>query len=175
MKFTQTFLPLVLALGATAGPTRVVRNLASIESAISAIQSAVVALDTTEKAYTGGNPSALQIASNAVVTATNAGTATANASGDLSDLDALSLVSPIQTLTTDVQDAVNDLIAKKSAIVAAGAETQILANLIQQNSSATALANAITAKIPAVLQNTAASLSAGITNAIEQGITAFSN
>jgi hypothetical protein len=132
-------------------------------------------LDAVEKAYTGGDTTALQNASDAVVSATNAGTDTANASADLSDTDALQLVSPIQSLTTDVQDAVNDIIAIKSEIAAAGAQSQTLSDLIAQNTSAIALANAITAKVPAELQRTAASLAAGITNAIQQGIDAYSS
>jgi hypothetical protein len=175
MKFSASLLSLVLALSATATPTPVKRDAASIESAIASIASAVNALDTTEKAYTGGATTALQTASDAVVSATNAGTTTANASGDLSDLDALSLVTPIQDLTTDVQTAVTDIINLYDLISAAGAVSQTLNDLIAQNTSATALANAITAKVPADLQSTAAGLSAGITDAIQKGITAYSS
>jgi hypothetical protein len=175
MKFSAPLLSLALALSAAATPTPVRRDLASIQSAIANIATAVNTLDAAEQAYTGGDTTTLQNDSNAVVSATDAGTAVANASGDLSDLDALGLVSPIQSLTTDVQNAINDIIAIKTAIVAAGSQTQTLNDLIQQNTSATALANAITAKVPTDLQSTAASLAAGITNAIQQGIDAYSS
>ncbi|KIN00390.1 hypothetical protein OIDMADRAFT_180632 [Oidiodendron maius Zn] len=175
MKFSSTLLSLALALSATATPTPVRRDLASIQSAIANIATAVNTLDAAEKAYTGGDTTTLQTDSDAVVSATDAGTAAANASGALSDLDAIELVSPIQSLTTDVQNAINDIIAIKSAVVAAGSQAQTLSDLIQQNTSATALAVAITAKVPTVLQSTAASLAAGITNAIQEGITAYSS
>jgi hypothetical protein len=175
MKVSATLLAIALAFSAIATPTPVQRDLPSIESAIANVATAVQALDAVEKAYTGGDTTTLQNASDAVVSATNAGTDTANASADLSDTDALQLVSPIQSLTTDVQDAVNDIIAIKSEIAAAGAQSQTLSDLIAQNTSATALPNAITAKVPAELQPTAASLAAGITNAIQQGIDAYSS
>lgn len=173
MKVSSSIIALALALGATAAPSRVQRDAASIESAIANIATAVNALDAAEKAYTGGDTTTLQNDSDAVVSATDAATATANASGDLSDLDAVGLISPIQTLTTDVQNAINDIIAIKSLISQAGSQAETLNDLIAQNTSATALANAITAKVPAELQSTAASLAAGITNAIQQGITAY--
>lgn len=173
MKVSSSLIALALALGATASPTRVQRDAASIESAIANIATAVNALDAAEKAYTGGDTTTLQTDSDAVVSATDAATTVANASADLSDLDAIGLVSPIQSLTTDVQNAINDIIAVKSLIVAAGSQAQTLSDLIAQNTSATALASAITAKVPADLQSTAASLAAGITNAIQEGITAY--
>lgn len=175
MKFSSAILALSLAFSATASPTRVQRDAASIESAIANIATAVKALDAAEKAYTGGDTTTLQNDSDAVVSATDAATSVANASGNLSDLDAVGLVSPIQGLTTDVQDAINDIIAIKSQISAAGKVTTTLNDLIAQNTSATALSNAITAKVPTDLKSTAASLSAGITDAIQKGITAYSS
>jgi hypothetical protein len=175
MHITSPLLALGLAFVAITSPIVKPRDLASIEAAIANIETAVNALDAAEVAYTSGDPSAVQSASDAVVNATNAGTATADASADLSETDALSLVSPIQALTTDVQTAVNDIIAKKTEIEAAGYGAQTLTDLTQQNTSATELANAITAKVPADLQSTAASLAAGITDAIQEGITAYSS
>ncbi|KIM96778.1 hypothetical protein OIDMADRAFT_32693 [Oidiodendron maius Zn] len=174
MKLSISILTVALALGVTATPTPIKRDLASIESALANIATAVLTLDATEQAYTGGDTTTLQTDSDAVVAATNAGTAVANASGALSIFDAIGLVSPIQSLTTDVQNAINDIISIKSAIVAQGAQTQTLNDLIAQNTSATALSAAITAKVPAGLQSIAAQLAAGITNAIEQGIAAYS-
>lgn len=173
MKFTSTLTILGLVLSASATPVNV-RTLATIEAAITSVENAVNALDAAEKAYTGGSTTALQSASDAVVAATNAGTTVANASPALSDSDAIALVTPIQTLVADVQAAVKDLIAKKTQIIAAGSGAVTLADLIQQNTSSTALANAITAKIPADLQAVAAELSGEIITAIESGITAFS-
>jgi hypothetical protein len=175
MYITLTLLTLGLALIATTSPIVRPRDLASIEAAITTIETAVNALDAAEVAYTSGDPTAIQSASDAVVTATNAGTATADASADLSETDALSLVSPIQALTTDVQNAVNEIIAKQTEIEAAGYGAATLADLIAQNTSATELANAITAKTPAALQSIAATLAAGITDAIQEGITAYSS
>ena len=175
MKFSAPLLSLALALSATATPTPIQRDLASIQSAISNIATAVNALDAAEKAYTGGDITTLQNDFDAVVAATSAGAAVANASGDLSNLDAVRLISPIQNLTTDIKNAISAIIAIKPAVVAAGSQTQILNDLTLQNTSATALAKAINSKVPVSLQNTAASLAAGITNAIQQGVDAYSN
>jgi hypothetical protein len=173
MKFTSSLAILGLVLSASATPLTV-RTLATIEASITSIETAVNALDAAEKAYTGGATTALQTASNNVVSVTDAGTTVANASPALSDSDALALITPIQTLVADVQAAVKDLIAKKTQILAAGAGAVTLASLIQQNTSSAALANAITAKVPADLQTVAAELSGEIVTAIESGITAFS-
>jgi len=149
-------------------------QLSVIEGVITTIEGKVSSLDTTVKAYNGGSDvSALQSASDGIVSATNSGVSTVKGSADLSETDALGLTSPVQTLTTDIQTSVNDLISKKPQLEAACQGAKVLADLQQQKTAAAALSAAITSKVPTALQSIASQLSAGITEAIQKGIDAF--
>jgi hypothetical protein len=164
----------VVVLSAIGFSLNVVADLASIEGVISKIESDVNAFDTAVKAYSGGSGySDLESASQTIVTDTNTGVSTVKASADLSESDALSLTSPVQALTADIQTAIDDLIAKKSQIEAACQGPAVLASLQSQNTAAVALADAITSKVPSSLQSVASQLSAGISTAIQKGISAY--
>lgn len=173
MKFSATLISLALAICVTSTPTPLKRDIASIQAAIGDISTAVVALDDLELAYTGGDYSGLQAGNAAVVAATNTGTDVANASDNLSEIDSLGLVGPIQTLTTQVQSAVQHIIDIQQPITDAGGATDTLNDLITQKASATAFATAVTAKVPDSLKDLAAQLAAGITDAIQEGIDAY--
>jgi len=166
MKFTAAVALLGFGLN-------VAGQLATVEGVITAIQNKVDTFDSAAKSYTGGAPTALQSASDDVISTTNSGVTTVNGSADLDETDALGLTEPVQTLTTHITTAINDLIAKKAQIVAACAGAATLTDLNNQKTAASALATAITSKVPTSLQPIASQLSAGITAAIQKGIDAF--
>jgi hypothetical protein len=184
MKFLSTIILSTLSLSLNAvgtptvearGPSLVERDLATVTGVISAIQAKVKALDSAINSYNGGDVSAVQSASDSVVSAINSGVATVKGSGDLSQNDALQLPGPVQELTKDVQSAVNDIISKKDKIVAACQGAQTLKDLQQQKTASGALADAITSKVPSSLQGIASQLSSGITAAIQKGIDSYQN
>jgi len=169
---------LALAIGAFSEPiprtpTRVQRDLPTIESVLAGISADVNTLDTDVKAFTGGDTSTVIGDSDTLLAAIQAGTTTVQGTSSLSQDEALSLVSSVQTLNSSIATTVGDLIAKKCALVTAGAGPQTLQALQSQASAASALADAITSKVPSALQQTAAALSAGVAASLQSGVTAF--
>jgi hypothetical protein len=181
MKFTTTS---VIAIGlsaqALANPTNVVRkstkvqrDLAAFESVVSAVDAAVKQFDSDVKAYTSGDVSKLLSDSQSIITVTNSGVSNLQSEPVLSANDAFSLTSPVQGLSADVKTSIDDLVAKKSALVAAGAGGQVESGLQAQYTAAQSRATVISNKVPSSLAGVAAELSSGITDAIQSGIDAF--
>ncbi|KKK18224.1 hypothetical protein P175DRAFT_0533328 [Aspergillus ochraceoroseus IBT 24754] len=178
MKFTALF-ALGLASAALATPTKVAREPSLIErdssptSVLAAISAKVSDLASAVSAYSGGDPSAVQSASDAVITVTNSGVATIKSGADLTNADALALTSPVQDLTTQIKGVVSDLIDKKSKFEAACAAGQVLTSLNDQYTAASNLAKVLSAKVPSALSSIAEELSSGITAGIQKGIDAY--
>lgn len=180
MKFTTSIVALGLAAQAMATPTLVERkatvvkrDIAAFQSVLSGIQDVVSSFDTDVKAYTGGSGDNLISDSTDIITATNKGVTTLSSQATLSETDALGLTSPVQDLTKEIQTAIGDLIDKKSQLVAAGRGATVESSLNDQYDAAKKLSDTITSKVPSELSGIAASLAAGITDAIQKGIDAF--
>lgn len=180
MKFTTSIVALGLAAQALATPTlverkptAVKRDIGAFTSVIAGIQDVVSTFDTDVKAYSGGDTSKLLSDSSSIISTTNKGVTTLSGQDTLSETDALGLTSPVQDLTKEIQTAINDLIDKKSQLVAAGEGATVESSLQDQYNAAKKLADTITSKVPSELSGIAASLSAGITDAIQKGIDAF--
>lgn len=181
MKFSAfSLLTLGLTTGVFANPTKVIRepslvqrDLTAITGVLSEVSSKVDALGSAINSYSGGDPSSVNSASDDLISTIKSGVSTVQASGDLSSTDALGLTSPVQDLTKKVEGVVDSLISKKADFVAAGAGPTVYRSLQDQYDASKSLSDSITSKVPEALQDIAASLSAGITNAIQKGLDAY--
>ncbi|KAF2675079.1 hypothetical protein BT63DRAFT_436057 [Microthyrium microscopicum] len=170
MKFSNIASVATLALGVSGSLYR--RDLTTINGVLTTIGTKLSALDSAVNAFSG-DISALQSASDDVISTLKSGTSTISGTDTLSQTDAVGVATSVQTLETSVQKAVNDIISKKSAIVAGGFGGQVLKALQDQQSGSDALAKALTSKVPTELQSVATQLSAGIHTDIQKGIDAF--
>ena len=171
MKFSTPLFALGFALSVTASPLEV-RDIATFKTVIAGIQTDTDALDTAIKAFTSDG-AAVQAGSDKLVGTINAGVTTINAQPVLSDLDALGLTTPVNTLNDHVTTVVDDSIAKKDAFVAACLGPNVLADLEAQLAGSKALATAVTAKVSDLLKPTAAQLAGKISANIQRGVDAF--
>jgi hypothetical protein len=169
----KTIVSLALFGAAFAAPVAK-RDLQTIQSGVTSISSALTQLDTAIKAVNGPADTAnLLGASQAVNTALTSATTQIMATQPITLTDALSLQQSAQGLTTAATNAVNDIIAKKAIIQQAGAQQSTLQGLQQQKTASTALAQAITSKVPANVQNIATQQTAQIGQALDKAIAAF--
>lgn len=168
----------ILALGfaacALAAPTAdealVKRGLTTIERVITSVEDKTVALTSAINSYTGGKPSAIQSASDALISTITAGVTTVKATSPMNESEALNLANYVVALTKDVNASISALEAKKADFAKGCAIPLVQKSLQTQYSASQALSSAITSKVPTGLQKLAASLSAGITKDIDQGI-----
>ncbi|KAF9885454.1 hypothetical protein FE257_012890 [Aspergillus nanangensis] len=177
MKFFETVFALGLVATSFAEPIpHEKRSLSQYTAVISSISAQVAVVNTATNNYIAGTVagSVVQTASNQLVTVINTGTTNVGTYAALNTLDALALISPIQTLAGDVGDLVDDVITAKPKFVTDGLDDDVLASLQQQKTASTALATAISAKVPAALQSTAQQLAAQVTAEIQRGIDAYS-
>ncbi|KFX99374.1 hypothetical protein O988_03895 [Pseudogymnoascus sp. VKM F-3808] len=171
MKFSTPLFALGFALSVTASPLEV-RDIAAFKTVIASIQTDTDALDTAVKAFTSDG-AAVQAGSDKLVATINAGVTTINAQPVLSDLDAIGLTTPVNTLNDHVTTVVDDTIAKKDAFVAACLGPNVLADLEAQLAGSKSLATAVTAKVSDLVKPTAAQLAGKITANIQRGVDAF--
>lgn len=153
--------------------TGAVAQLSVLNPVISGIVTDVGALDTAIKAYTSGDGSDVLAAGKKLLDDINSGVTTAKGSADLTQTDALSLTTPIQSLQTATEGVIKDLTAKKCNFVSSGKAADVLTNLQDQLTASKALADAITSKVPQTLQSVAAQLSSGIATALQGGVDSF--
>jgi len=154
-----------LALGAQA-------DLASIKGVLSDISNQVDALDKAVTSFSG-KPDDLVAASDKLLSTIKGGISTVTASAPLELTEATMVAQGTVGLNTSTATVVNDLISKKSALVAAGAGGAILKSLQDQKTAAGSLADAITSKVPTALQGTAKELSQGVSDSLSRGVAAF--
>jgi len=148
-------------------------QIQTILDVITSIDTATAALDTAVKGYSGGDSSAIQSASKSLVDVVTAGIGKVKGASQLVLNDALQLTPPTQALSKTVSTTIDDLIAKKSQLVAAGQGASIASSLKTQLSGANDLAAAISAKVPSDVAPIATQLSSGISDAIQKGVTAY--
>ncbi|KAL4864358.1 hydrophobic surface binding protein A-domain-containing protein [Aspergillus spectabilis] len=171
MKFTGLF-TLALATTALATPAKRQSSPADI---IDTIAEQVTALASAVDAFDGSDPAPVQDASDTLVETINSAVDQVNSGPDLSNADALALTGPVQDLIDQVDGVISGLIDKQDLVVEAGAGGAVKTSLDQQYAAASALAEAISSKVPAALEEIAAELSAGITAAIQRGIDAYAD
>ncbi|KAL4891246.1 hydrophobic surface binding protein A-domain-containing protein [Aspergillus ambiguus] len=177
MKFFSTVLVLSLVATSIAEPiAKAKRALADYEAVIQSVSDQVAVVKTTVGNYATGSVdgAAVQDASDDLVAVINKGTTTVNGLAALTSIQALGLVTPIQDLADAVGTLIDDLIAAKPDFVADGLDDDVLASLQEQKTASQALADAISAKVPAALQEIADELSSQIITEIQRGIDAYS-
>lgn len=163
-----------LALGVSAGPVeKRAGDLQVFLGIFSSIQDQTDALDNTIKAYTGGEGADVQSASDKLVSIIADGVTAANGQEELSFSDGISLTNPVLALVDHIKAAISDIVDKKDLFVENCLGPTVLASLEAQYSGAQDLAKAVTAKVPADLQEVAAQLAAQISDAIQTGVTAY--
>jgi len=150
-------------------------QIATVTDVITKVGTATTALDSAIKAYSGGAVDAILSANSDVNSVVATGITAVNGIAQLALNDALGLTTPVQGLATIVGNTIDDLIAKKSQIVAAGAGAKIEEGLKAQLSGAQDLAKAISAKVPADVAPIASQLSATISTAIQKGVDAYAD
>ena len=178
MKFGATLITFGLAIGAAFAepiPKFSKRALQDYVDVITGINTQVDLLNSLFGGYTGGDGTAILNAGNDLVALIDQGTADVNTFAPLNTADGLLLVQPILDLTDDVNAVIDTTIAKESVVDANGYHQDVLDNLNLQKSSSEALADAISAKVPAELQDLANELAGAIAAAIQRGITAYTD
>jgi len=108
------------------------------------------------------------------IKAYNASIATISAlNGTVSIVSALGFLTPRSSLTTSIETALSNLIAKKDSIAKAQGTAQVLLNLKDQKTAAQAYSAAALSKLPDLAQGIAASSASKPLDAIDKAITAF--
>ena len=176
MKFGATLVTFGLAIGAAFAepiPKFSKRALQDYLDVISGINTQVNLVESLFAGYTGGDGTPVLNAGNDLVDLINQGTTDVGTFAPLNTADGLLLVQPIIDLTDDVNAAIDTTIAKESVVDANGYHQDVYDNLVAQKAASEALADAISAKVPADLQDLADQLSAEIAAAIQRGIDAY--
>jgi len=166
MKTSIIFSTFAIASGALA-------QIQIILDVVNSINTATSGLDTAVKGYSGGDSSAIQSASKSLIDIVTAGIDKVKGSSQLVLNDALQLTPVVQGLSATVSTTIDDLIAKKSQIVAAGQGAATGSQLKAQLSGANDLAAAISSKVPSDVAPIASQLSSAISEAIQKGVTAY--
>lgn len=177
MKLASGLLTLTLAFSAFAEPIpKQKRALSDYTGVFDKISTQVAAVSDSVASYVGGSTPGtdVQDAANTLVDVINEGATSVGGFDDLSNSDALALVSPIQTLTDDVGALVDAVIDAKPNFDEDGLSADVLSSLQAQKTAAESLRDAITPKVPDALQDIAAELAEGIVTEINRGITAYS-
>ncbi|KAK3076492.1 hypothetical protein LTS18_012864, partial [Coniosporium uncinatum] len=182
MKYTAATIPLLFASASYAAtpsrvldsraPSLVERDVATITQVLASINVKVTSLDTAVQGFSS-DISTVKSASDAVLAAIQDGVTQVKATTEITITDALTVQSSVQELTVTVKGVVGDLTSKKEAFVSAGEGGIVLTALQEQKSASEELASAITGKVPEALQSLAQQLSAGISESLQEGITAF--
>ncbi|KAF1991887.1 hypothetical protein K402DRAFT_309000, partial [Aulographum hederae CBS 113979] len=168
---------LSLALSAVAEPTPVKRSVTLVERDLATITGVLgtVSQDTTAlgSAVNAGDIEQMTSAATKLLNDIRSGTQTVSGTGSVDITGALSIQGAVSTLQTDVEGVVSSLKSKKAQFDSQGVSGTILKQLQDQKSAADNLAQAISSKVPPALATVATTLSAGISNALQDGITAY--
>nr|XP_036575980.1 uncharacterized protein CTRU02_14117 [Colletotrichum truncatum]KAF6782636.1 hypothetical protein CTRU02_14117 [Colletotrichum truncatum] len=150
------------------------RQLATIQGAITSVQTSLTKLDTAVKAANDANTvAAVQTA------ATDVQTAITKAQSDIEGAQALQLQEALglQQLATDLTTAatttVDDIIAKKPTFDQLGVSQVVAQQLTAQKQASAGLGTAIVSKVPAIGQGIAQQSVDQITAALDKGIQAY--
>ncbi|KAF2232736.1 hypothetical protein EV356DRAFT_517277 [Viridothelium virens] len=167
---------LLALIGTAFGRVVVKRDVQTILTALSNVNSATETLDTEVKAFDGsaGAISTLNADSAAVLSSINTGTTNVQATTPISDNDALQVASATETLINTLNTTIDDLIAKKPTFVSSGQSATVLSQLQQQRTASNSFSSAIVSKTPSDLSSIAQSLTAQIAAEFQTGINAFS-
>ncbi|PSR88677.1 hydrophobic surface binding protein A-domain-containing protein, partial [Coniella lustricola] len=166
----------LLALAALAAPSLLKRDLQTIQSGITAVQTSLDNLGTAVDAVSATDPTTLTkvLSASQAAQDTIANTTTSiQGTTALSLTDALTLQQSATGLTTSANKTVTSLIAKKPVFDQLGVSTVVGQQLVAQKKGASALGNAIVSKVPAIGQSIAQQSIGQINTVLDQAITAY--
>ncbi|KAL4902116.1 hydrophobic surface binding protein A-domain-containing protein [Aspergillus multicolor] len=148
------------------------RDIATIKNVLSDIDTQVNNLGS---AITAKPLQADSIVSQAdkLSTTITSGTSTVNGQDQLSQLDALGLVSPTQKLADDTDKTIKSLIGVKSDVNGLGKGCVTLQSLQKLDDGAKSLSSAIVSKVPSALGDIAGNLADSIAEHIQKGVDAY--
>lgn len=174
MQFSKVFAFTFLtgAMAAPFGSPEIVAAFGKIGTDIATLDAGVAAL--VEGADVKAATADLTAKSQAIIADIKAATAASTASAALSLNDAVAVQQAAQKVTDATKKVVGDFVAKKALIAKNGASATVLTQLQAQKAAAGDLVTAITAKVPSNLAEAAKEIAGAVTDAIQQGIVAFS-
>jgi len=156
------------AVIALAGTAMAAGNADTVNKVLTAINSDLVAFDTTINAYTGGSDvSAMTAASEKIEADTKNGAKDIAAGAELSTTDAVSITTSVSNLQTTLDTALKHLKGIGEKLATAGQCKTIQGQLDSQSVAASALADAITSKTPQDLKGVGSQLSGQISASIK--------
>ncbi|KAL0932646.1 uncharacterized protein CTRU02_211609 [Colletotrichum truncatum] len=152
------------------------RQLATIQGAITSVQTSLTKLDTAVKVCAANDANTVAAVQTA---ATDVQTAITKAQSDIEGAQALQLQEALglQQLATDLTTAatttVDDIIAKKPTFDQLGVSQVVAQQLTAQKQASAGLGTAIVSKVPAIGQGIAQQSVDQITAALDKGIQAY--
>lgn len=149
---------------------------ASISSETNGVIDATKNLGITITSWSGSASTFFQIVkeSSALLTLTNAAALTTKASDPLGIVEATQLAGSTRNVDADTRATLNSFVAAKDKFDLVKVKEQVVAILKAQQVAAKALADALEAKTPALLQGMAQQTSASISSAFTEAIAAVS-
>lgn len=150
------------------------RQVDVVSGVFTKISNDVTTLDTAVKSFSG-DPSTLASVSSTLLSDIKSGTTTIQNSQQLDIIGATGIATSVTALNSTIATTINDIIAAKSALVSAGLGGVLYQNLVDQRAASQSLADATTSKTPPALQSVATSLSQGILDSLQRGITAYAD
>jgi uncharacterized protein YoxC len=172
MRFLNSIPLLAVAVAATTSNPIERRDGKLVQKVLSDISMVVDRLAVAVNAFQG-DIKPLNSVSADVLKSIQSGIDQIKPSTPLTQDEAINIATFVQGLNTSVSKVVNDIIAKKPIFIQYNAVPDVLKSLQDQDAASAALADAITAKVPAELKELAATLSADINAILKRGIAAF--
>ncbi|KAI1751575.1 hydrophobic surface binding protein A-domain-containing protein [Xylaria castorea] len=179
MKVTA-FLP-VVAFAFTAAaemhlysfPTPVKRDINTVTSAVAQISDAITQLDSSVKAFSGGDSAQLKSAAENLVSTIKSGASAIASGGSIELSDALGLQDAATSLAAAGQALIGDLESKKAAFEASQLCDTIQSTIKSIGSEVTNFVDSVVKQLPADAQETAKQLTSGIAEKLNGGAASF--
>ncbi|KAL4932560.1 cell wall mannoprotein 1 family protein [Aspergillus undulatus] len=178
MKLTTIFVPTILLAGALAERIHnQKRALEDYEEILDTVTAQIDVAGADLNNYIAGTVpgTVVQDSAAVLVTLINDAAETVTGLDPISVLDALNLLGPITTLTNDVDDLTNTLIAAEPNFISDGLADEVLLTLYDFRDAGENLRDAITPKVPAALQSIANSLADQVVADVQRAIDAYSD
>lgn len=170
MRFSNLLVPVALATG-------VIADGAAIVNSLSTIADATIALNSSVNSFAkDGNPLKLLpiiVKSTSLLNDIKSGTKTAQASGNLTVDETLSVASATLALVSDVETTLSNIVLHKDLFASELVGPVILLNLDQEKSATDDFSAAVVAKVPAALQAVALNIIAPIDTAFAAAIETY--
>lgn len=156
------------------GPTLVDRDIATVTSAVTQVDSGLKNLDTAVQGFSS-DPADMNSAADALLRTLNTATMQIMQTSNITVEDALSLQSTVTSLQKDGETLINDLEAKKSAIQAAGLCGSVMKQTSDISTASQMLIAAVIAKLPESVQSVGNQLAAGVADTLNRPMQIFSS